>query len=1062
LNIREFISDTKREATLCRNEEEFRYIFLKNWKDLLEQQGYADSIRIEETIIKGRADARFRSLIFEFKNPHTKVLSTFNGRVSALQELKEHLNQFVKRGLKPEELKGILTDGIDVASISYDKQRQEYITVDEFERFIKDESAFRSFNEAEFLFDTLLFGLTKRELTPENLIEEFGPNSETCRRTVSVLWDVLNNGFEQPRIHAFYETWKLLFSLSTQKVASAKDLATTLDSYGLSPNYVKSEEDIRKFLFLIHTYYSLILKFLAFGVADELKMFGSTQLLQQIKKDPIGGLESSEKILPSLLVNIVEKDVFSWFEDSWDQELIGVIKLLAEKIINYDLRGVKKDVLKRVYQHLIPTKLRKSLGEYYTKDWTAQILLDALDYKGEGRILDPACGSGTFLILAIQKVRDNNLGLSSSDLLHKIISSVVGFDVNPIAVMTARINYLLATYDLIKESGSSGVEIPVYLCDSVSIPHETFDISLNGLVYEIQFPEKVIGNFRLPKDPHVLDLLQILEHNVSRPFDFFLNDVESKLGIDFALKYKSTIRNLHSKLADLEKKGVNEIWCRFLSNYFHPLIVEPFDYVIGNPPWVSPERVPKEYRDGINNLVKKSGYLEPYQPHFSAVRAHFAGSEKQYASCLAFFPRTFQNYLRKGGKMTFLLTSSLLTYLNSGGFREQIVKKRLQKIIDFTLYTSIHEGASCWAFAPIIENIDGSAEDLINYSFMIPIEENKDPEDSPIFKIENWSISKKQIILDEKSSRSPWFVAKPNIISIFRKMLEKPRIGDLYNLNMGIKSSANNIYILEEIKLAEENLLICKTLGKVKVNIEKSIVFPLVTGKNISAWNFNYEYIIIPHRAPDWKPIIESKFKKEYPNTYDYFNDKSRREKLLARKDYNAKLGLPFYMVFRISKQKVGNIKVAYGKLGKMLEASVIPAKVRDQTLGNSFIQMDSSTYFIQFKDEREAHYLSALLNSTALRAFSYGFGNPKGGVPFRQFLQWNIAILPIPKYNALKKECNELADLSIKAHEEPEKATDLQNKIDFKVAELFDLSIDEINQLREHYEMLSGKIDGI
>ena len=70
-----------------------------------------------------------------------------------------------------------------------------------------------------------------------------------------------------------------------------------------------------------------------------------------------------------------------------------------------------RDLLKRLYQNLMPKALRHDLGEYYTPDWLAERLLNQLGYTEkvknlpQKRILDPACGSGTFLVLAIKRVR---------------------------------------------------------------------------------------------------------------------------------------------------------------------------------------------------------------------------------------------------------------------------------------------------------------------------------------------------------------------------------------------------------------------------------------------------------------------------------------------------------------------------------------------------------------------------------------------------------------------------------------------------------------------------------
>jgi hypothetical protein len=315
LNASEFVSAVKREVRSCRNEEEFRHKFLNAWQQLVGDLGYSDSIRLEEHIASGRADARFRSLVFEFESPARHVLSSPTGRRETLEELRGHLNEYVSKGRRAEELKGILCDGEYIASLSYDSGHSQFVTVDQFERHVPDDSAFKPFESSALLIEGAIFGLTRRELTPENLIEEFGPGSNICRECVPAIWNALNNGLRRERVRAFYETWKLLFSLSTRKVVTGQDLQETLDDYGVTSSQISSEEDVRKFLFGIHTYYSTLLKFIAFAIADELKFFGTTELLKQIRRDPVGGLESGQQVLATLVVNVAEKDVFSWFEN---------------------------------------------------------------------------------------------------------------------------------------------------------------------------------------------------------------------------------------------------------------------------------------------------------------------------------------------------------------------------------------------------------------------------------------------------------------------------------------------------------------------------------------------------------------------------------------------------------------------------------------------------------------------------------------------------------------------------------------------------------------------------
>ena len=106
------------------------------------------------------------------------------------------------------------------------------------------------------------------------------------------------------------------------------------------------------------------------------------------------------------------------------------------------------------------------MGEYYTPDWLAERVLSQLNeplYKiPEGdkgpaqvfparRLLDPACGSGTFLMLTIRAIKENcfRQGLSEAETLTYILDNVVGIDLNPLAVMAARVNYILAIAELI-------------------------------------------------------------------------------------------------------------------------------------------------------------------------------------------------------------------------------------------------------------------------------------------------------------------------------------------------------------------------------------------------------------------------------------------------------------------------------------------------------------------------------------------------------------------------------------------------------------------------------------
>lgn len=143
------------------------------------------------------------------------------------------------------------------------------------------------------------------------------------------------------------------------------------------------------------------------------------------------------------------------------------------------LHNQNYDFIKQIYEAIIPKELRHALGEYYTPDWLAEAVLgsaisayekmceNVCEYFCEKQsveklsIVDPTCGSGTFLFKAIAYKRKNGCNLNS------ILTTISGMDINPLAVLTAKTNYLLSIIDLI--DGETEINIPVYNADVISL-----------------------------------------------------------------------------------------------------------------------------------------------------------------------------------------------------------------------------------------------------------------------------------------------------------------------------------------------------------------------------------------------------------------------------------------------------------------------------------------------------------------------------------------------------------------------------------------------------------------
>jgi hypothetical protein len=164
---------------------------------------------------------------------------------------------------------------------------------------------------------------------------------------------------------------------------------------------------------------------------------------------------------------------------------------VREKLDGYDMRlsdgetPAAVDLFGPLYQDLFPRRMRHALGEYYTPDWLAEHVLDTVGYTGRPdadggiRLLDPTCGSGVFLLAAIRRIRSAaERDVEPTELGRSILANVHGFDVNCLAVLTARANVLLAIRDLVSNLESPrpapAVQLRDVILDSVE-PEDCFD-----------------------------------------------------------------------------------------------------------------------------------------------------------------------------------------------------------------------------------------------------------------------------------------------------------------------------------------------------------------------------------------------------------------------------------------------------------------------------------------------------------------------------------------------------------------------------------------------------------
>jgi hypothetical protein len=144
------------------------------------------------------------------------------------------------------------------------------------------------------------------------------------------------------------------------------------------------------------------------------------------------------------------------------------------------------DDLRRVYERTVPASSRRVFGEYYTPPALAELGVEEaasrVDGFGDGVVVDPGCGAGAFLIAALRRKRRATEGGSGgpADALDRLSSTVVGIDVNPVAVAAARTAYLLALLPTVADADVDRLSIPVFLGDALGLADDAPTTGVEG------------------------------------------------------------------------------------------------------------------------------------------------------------------------------------------------------------------------------------------------------------------------------------------------------------------------------------------------------------------------------------------------------------------------------------------------------------------------------------------------------------------------------------------------------------------------------------------------------
>jgi type I restriction-modification system DNA methylase subunit len=113
----------------------------------------------------------------------------------------------------------------------------------------------------------------------------------------------------------------------------------------------------------------------------------------------------------------------------------AVTRQLTEELSRYEWNKLRDDVLGAVFENLIPKAEQVLLGQFYTPTKVADLLVGFAVDADDPSVLDPGCGSGTFVMRAYDYLRHR-----TAQPHGQLLSKLWGFDISAFASELASIN----------------------------------------------------------------------------------------------------------------------------------------------------------------------------------------------------------------------------------------------------------------------------------------------------------------------------------------------------------------------------------------------------------------------------------------------------------------------------------------------------------------------------------------------------------------------------------------------------------------------------------------------
>ena len=679
--------------------------------------------------------------------------------------------------------------------------------------------------------------------------------------------------------------------------------------------------------------------------------------------------------------------------------------------------AIDPEMLGKAFEGLMDSTARRRSGAFYTPhslvaDLTHSALVHLLENSGSRsddieaalrgeaiepalrvdlatridnlRVLDPACGSGAFLVHMLEELSRCRVRLDNSEPLHRVrrrmlTTSIFGVDVNPMAAWLCELRLWLSMAIEDPETNPMRVSPLPNLDRNIRVGDslQGDDFSSVFMLDTARKTARLRSQYTRAAGPRKRTIARMLDTaerasaftTVERRIAKLVSERRETLAAVRARDLfgtrpvpdpgvKASLSSLRVRI-DASREELRRLRSggalpfSFPSSFADVYAGGGFDVVIGNPPWIRTHNLDAESRGRLRRAFQV--YAHSAWRSGSEAAAAGSGFASQVDSAALFLERSVM-LARQSGVIALIVPAKLWRSLAGGGVREFLLANtELRELHDLTLASSVFDAVVYPSAIVARRSQLASARcvNMISHRGAQPV---------------GWATRPAKISFDS-SAGSPWMIVPADVRSAFDALRKAGcRLSDsaIGRPLLGVKTGCNEAFLVDR-----------ETANSCGLTLTR----PVIRGESVTEWKIEPDdALIVWTHGDDNRPL------PRLPLPEARWMARMRRE-LELRTDGRGQSR--WWGLFRTESADAFLPRVVWADIGRSLRAAVLPA-------GNTSVPLNTC-YASKCQSLRDAFALAAIMNSDVASAWLSILAEPaRGG--YRRYMAWTIALMPMPR----------------------------------------------------------------